>query len=309
MVEAVGRKLATGEGKGKVMAMIPTVVVVRQEEGMARNVMEDMARNVVKGMARNVVEDMARNVMEDMAINVVKDTARNVMEEEESMTAHRILQNTAVAVAALTITTLAAAAEKALEGAETTAAEAATTSISPAAEANEFSGAMHHAQQHTSSSDPSESSLFSSALGMLSGNKQSYADEDLDEQSAVRAHQQMYGGGSGGGGSQQHNSQTLGAGAAMQALKLFSGGGQQQQQQHGEQGKNAFIGAAMGQASQLFDQQQRQGNVDPSTNKQSVINDAAKMAFKMYMKSQTSGGGGGGGGPSGLLGMAGKFLQ
>ncbi|KAL8764822.1 MAG: hypothetical protein Q9209_007866 [Squamulea sp. 1 TL-2023] len=172
---------------------------------------------------------------------------------------------------------------------------------------DEFDGAMHHARQHTSSSDPNESSLFSSALGMLSGNKQSFQDEDLDEDSAVRAHQQMYGGG--GGGGRQHNSEDMGAGAAMQALKMFSGGEQGQQHQQGGGGQNAFIGMAMGQAAKLFDQQQEQGNVDPSTDKQSVVNNAAKMAFKMYMKSQMSGGGSSSGGPAGLLGMASKFMQ
>ncbi len=102
---------------------------------------------------------------------------------------------------------------------------------------------------------------------MLSGNKQSYANEDLDEQSAVQAHQQMYGGGGGGEGrQQQHNSESMGAGAAMQALKMFSGGGDQGQQHHqqgegGGGGQNAFIGMAMGQASKLFDEQKQQGNV------------------------------------------------
>lgn len=90
----------------------------------------------------------------------------------------------------------------------------------------------------------------------------------------------------------------------MQALKMFSGGGgHQQQQQQG--GQNAFIGMAMGQASKLFDQQSQQGRVESGTDKQSVINEAGKMALKMYLKGQA---GGGGGGPGGLMGMAGKFL-
>ena len=119
---------------------------------------------------------------------------------------------------------------------------------------------MHHAQQQHSSSSTNDSSLFSSALGLLSGNKQSLADEDLDEQSAVQAHQQMYG--SGGGEGRQHNSESMGAGAAMQALKMFSGGDQGQQHGGGGGGgQNAFIGMAMGQASKLFDEQQSQGKV------------------------------------------------
>ncbi|KAL9626019.1 MAG: hypothetical protein Q9204_007650 [Flavoplaca sp. TL-2023a] len=119
----------------------------------------------------------------------------------------------------------------------------------------------------------------------------------------------MYGGG-GGSGDRQHNSESMGAGAAMQALKMFSGGDQGQQHGGGGGGgQNAFIGMAMGQASKLFDEQQSQGKVDPSTDKQSVVNNAAKMAFKMYMKSQASGGGAASGGPGGLMGMASKFLQ
>ncbi len=63
----------------------------------------------------------------------------------------------------------------------------------------------------------------------------------------------------------------------------------------------------MGQASRLFDEQSAQGKVEPGADKQSVVNDAAKMALKMYLKSQ-GGAGGAGGGPGGLLGMASKFL-
>ena len=148
---------------------------------------------------------------------------------------------------------------------------------------------------------------------MLSGNKQSLADEDLDEDEAVQAHQSLYG----GGGDRQHNSQSMGAGAAMQALKMFTGGdssggmagggsGTGHQGSQGAGSHNAFIGMAMGQASKLFDQQQAEGKVEQGADKQSVVNQAAKMAFKMYMKNQA---GGGGGGPGGLMGMAGKFMQ
>lgn len=108
----------------------------------------------------------------------------------------------------------------------------------------------------------------------------------------------------------------------MQALKMFTGGGGGGgggQGGHGGGGygheggggmgggQNAFIEMAMKQASGLFDAQHAQGNVEPGADKQSVVNNAAKMAFKMYVKSQ-GGGGGGGGGPGGLMGLAGKFL-
>lgn len=69
--------------------------------------------------------------------------------------------------------------------------------------------------------------------------------------------------------------------------------------------QNAFIGMAMGQASQLFDQQSRAGKVDPGADKQSVVNSAAKMALKMYLK---GGSDGGGAGPGGLMGMAARFM-
>ncbi|KAL8747802.1 MAG: hypothetical protein Q9184_007551 [Pyrenodesmia sp. 2 TL-2023] len=171
---------------------------------------------------------------------------------------------------------------------------------------DDYSGALHHAQEHGNSED---SSLFSSALGMLSGKKKNdYANEDMDEDSAVRAHQAMY---SSEGSGSQHSSQTMGAGAAMQALKLFTGSGSGTDPRPGNS-QNAFIGMAMGQASKLFDEQSAQGKVEPGADKQSMVNDAAKMALKMYLKSQgggaSGGGGGGGGGPGGLMGMASKFL-
>jgi len=143
---------------------------------------------------------------------------------------------------------------------------------------DEFSGAMHHAEQHAGSSG--DSSLFSNALGFLSNNKQNIGNSDLDEQQAVRAHQAMYGGGGGGGGGygggmggqgggQPHSAETVGAGAAMQALKMFTGGGGGGGQggqggmgsQGGGGGQSQFVGMAMAQASKLFDQQSAQGNV------------------------------------------------
>ena len=133
---------------------------------------------------------------------------------------------------------------------------------------SEFSGALSHAQQHGSSSSSSEeTSIFSSALSFLGGNKHELANQDIDEQQAVGAHQAIYGdgrGGGGGGGGQQHSSETMGAGAAMQALKMFTGGGAGhggQGSQGGGNSQNQFIGMAMGQASKLFDQQSSQGNV------------------------------------------------
>ncbi|KAI4158349.1 MAG: hypothetical protein LQ342_007518 [Letrouitia transgressa] len=150
---------------------------------------------------------------------------------------------------------------------------------------NEFDGAISHAQHHSGGGQGDES-LFSSALGFLNGKKHEVDKEDLDEQGAVQAHQAAYGAGG------QHSSETLGQGAAMQALKMFTSG-ESGGHQGGGGGQNAFIGMAMGQASKLFDEKSSQGNVDPSADKQSAVNSAAKMALKMYMKSQVGGGGGG----------------
>ena len=128
---------------------------------------------------------------------------------------------------------------------------------------SDFSGAMQHAQSHSSSD---ETSLFSSALGFLSSNKSHMQNQDVDEEQAIRAHQSLYGGkNQGGGGNQRHDSQTLGMGAAMQAMKMFGQGGAGGQGGGGvagtAQGQNQFIGMAMAQASRLFDEQQGQGKV------------------------------------------------
>lgn len=171
---------------------------------------------------------------------------------------------------------------------------------------NDFSGAEHEARQHAGNSG--DSSLFSTALGMLSGKHQQVQNEGFDEEDAVRQHRNFYGG---GGGQQQASSGNLGSAAAMQALKMFNGGGGSSSGQGSSGGgQNAFIGMAMGQAAKLFDQQSSQGNVQG--NKQDAVASAAQMALKMYMKSEMGGGGssgGSGGGMGGLMSLASKFLK
>ncbi|OCK87590.1 uncharacterized protein K441DRAFT_490334, partial [Cenococcum geophilum 1.58] len=167
---------------------------------------------------------------------------------------------------------------------------------------DDFSGAAQHASHHAG--DSGDSSLFSNALGMLSGKKQHLQNEDIDEDDAVRQHQQMYGG---GGSGQQASSNNMGAAAAMQALKMFTGGQGGGQGGGGGGGQSQFIGMAMAQASKLFDQQSAQGNTHPSATKQDAVSSAAQMALKMYMKSEM-GGGGGGGGMGSLMGFASKFM-
>lgn len=87
----------------------------------------------------------------------------------------------------------------------------------------------------------------------------------------------------------------------MQALKMFSGGGGAS---GGSGSQSQMVSMAMQEASKLFDQQSSQGNVQGGTDKQSVVNQAGKMALQMFLKSQ----GGGGGGASGLMSLASKFF-
>jgi hypothetical protein len=96
----------------------------------------------------------------------------------------------------------------------------------------------------------------------------------------------------------------------MQALKMFTGGSQE----HASGGQNKFIGMAMGQAAQLFDQQSSQGKTQSGATKQDAVAQAAQMALKFYMKSEMGGGGaaasgGSGGGMGGLMNLASKFLK
>lgn len=169
-----------------------------------------------------------------------------------------------------------------------------------------MSSAARHASENAG--DSGDSSIFSSVLSRLTGNKESIAQEDVDEDHAVEAHKQFYG--NNGSGQQPASDSNMGAAAAMQALKMFtggSGGNASAQQSSGSQ--NQFIGMAMAQASKLFDQQSAQGNADSSASKESVVQKAGEMALKMYMKKQLSGGSSGGSsGLGGLMSMASKFL-
>ncbi|CAI7672328.1 unnamed protein product [Penicillium bialowiezense] len=170
---------------------------------------------------------------------------------------------------------------------------------------DDFSSAANHAQEHHGSEDKS---LFSSALSFINERKSQYSGSggEVDEQHAVKAHQEMYGSGSSSG---NHDSNTVGAGAAMQALKMFTGGGSGGSSSDGGMDKNKLIGLAMAQAGKLWDEKQGSG-ANVSGDKQSAVNSAAEMALKMYMKSQGGGvgGTGGAGGASGLLSLASKFL-
>ncbi|CAO2657044.1 Nn.00g058470.m01.CDS01 [Neocucurbitaria sp. VM-36] len=169
---------------------------------------------------------------------------------------------------------------------------------------DEFSSAAQHAQ--SSAGGSGDSSLFSTALGLLSGNKDKLKNEDIDEDDAVKQHEKFYGSGS-HGGNDQASSNNVGAAAAMQALKMFQGGSGEDT----KGGQNQFIGLAMGQAAQLFDQQQSQGKTDPGATKQDAIAQAAQLALKFYLKGGAGGSSGGGssGGLGGLMNIASKFMK
>ncbi|KAJ5183789.1 hypothetical protein N7492_001405 [Penicillium capsulatum] len=169
---------------------------------------------------------------------------------------------------------------------------------------DDFSSAAAHASEHHSDGDKS---LFNSALSFLNERKDALSQSDkyeVDESHAVNSHQAMYGSGSSTG---SHDSGSVGAGAAMQALKMFTSGSGSESGSGGGMDKNKLIGIAMAQAGKLWDEKQGSG-ANMSGDKQSAVNHAAEMALKMYMKGQGNGLGGTGG-PSGLMGLASKFLK
>ncbi|KAK3382489.1 hypothetical protein B0T24DRAFT_16213 [Lasiosphaeria ovina] len=175
---------------------------------------------------------------------------------------------------------------------------------------DDFRGAASHAAEHA----PEDSSFFSDILGQLGQRKQQIAEEDIDEEDAVRNHRNFFDD-SAPTSSDKATSSGMGSAAAMQALKMFSGGSgsssSSSSSSSGSGSQSQFIGLAMAQASKLFDQQASAGNVSSGADKQSVVAKAGEMAFKMYVKSQMSGGGGGpasGSNLSGLLGMASKYM-
>lgn len=120
---------------------------------------------------------------------------------------------------------------------------------------DDFSGAAQHASRHAG--DSGDSGMFSNVLGSLMGQQHHLQNQDVDEEDAVRQHQKFYGG---GGGDSQASSSNIGTAAAMQALKMFGQGGS-------SGSKNEFIGMAMGQAAQLFEQQSANGNTVSSKSR------------------------------------------
>ncbi|KAI1338756.1 hypothetical protein F5Y15DRAFT_97388 [Xylariaceae sp. FL0016] len=167
----------------------------------------------------------------------------------------------------------------------------------PRADDDDMSSAAEHASRHAGSSG--DSSLFSTLIGALGQKKGSLANEDLDEEDAVKQHRRQYE----NDDDDEADDKSMGSAAAMQALKMFSGG--QSGSSHENNSQSAFVGMAMAEASKLFDQKASQGKVSGSSSKESAVMQAGEMALKMYMKSQGGGGSSSGGG---LLSLASKFM-
>ncbi|KAH6609211.1 hypothetical protein Trco_002557 [Trichoderma cornu-damae] len=159
-------------------------------------------------------------------------------------------------------------------------------------EDEELRTAHQQASQHAGSSGNSD--IFSSIINSIGQKKSHLANGEIDEQETIRKHKQSY-----EQDADNLDSSSLGAAAALQALKKFTQG-----ETGSNQSQGAFLGLAMSEASKLFDSKAANGKVSSDASKESVIQQAGEMALKMYFKSQGSGQGG----PSGLLGLASKFL-
>jgi hypothetical protein len=105
-----------------------------------------------------------------------------------------------------------------------------------------------------------DKSFFSSALSFLNNKKDD--DDDIDEGRMQQKHDEVYQ----GRPNERQDSDSLGAAAAMHAFQMFSGGSGKQS--GGSQ--NDFIGMAFREASNLFEKQNSQGNVQSGVDKQSV---------------------------------------
>jgi hypothetical protein len=118
---------------------------------------------------------------------------------------------------------------------------------------------MRGARHHGASDE--DSSLFSSVLSSVNRNRRAHAYDDAtyDESDAVRSHDAFYGSGRDRPEERQAlGDSSIGQAAAMEALKMFTGSGGGA----GDGGGKAdFVGLAMTQASRLYEQQSRGGNL------------------------------------------------
>ncbi|KAF8167656.1 hypothetical protein B0H34DRAFT_682593 [Crassisporium funariophilum] len=158
--------------------------------------------------------------------------------------------------------------------------------------------AIQSAQKHGSG----ESSIFESALGFLSDNKDEHS-KPLDEERVTQDHEQAYGQGEAG----NLSANSMGSAAALQVLKQFTSGGKSSSGSGGSQ--TQLISMAMAEATKLFDS----SGGAASGNKQDAVNGAAMTVMKLLVQSKFGGGGTTGGsnsgGLGGLLSLASKFAK
>ncbi|KAI1167131.1 hypothetical protein F5B18DRAFT_525550 [Nemania serpens] len=173
----------------------------------------------------------------------------------------------------------------------------------PRADDDDWSEAAQHASNHAG--DSGNADLFSNLLGALGQKKNRLADEDIDEDEAVRTHKKYFR--DDDDDDNDADDRSMGSAAAMQALKMFTSG--ESGNTAKTSGQGAFVGLAMAEASKLFDKKASQGKVSSGSSKESAVMQAGETAFKMYLKSQGNNqSSSSSSGASGLLGLASKFL-
>ncbi|KAI1108118.1 hypothetical protein F5Y14DRAFT_109537 [Nemania sp. NC0429] len=172
----------------------------------------------------------------------------------------------------------------------------------PRADDDDWSEAAQHASHHAG--DSGNADLFSNLLGALGQKKNRLADEDIDEDEAVRTHKKYFR----DDDEDDADDRSMGSAAAMQALKMFTSG--ESGNTAKTSGQGAFVALAMAEASKLFDKKASQGKVSSGSSKESAVMQAGEVALKMYLKSQggNQSSSSSSGGASGLLGLASKFL-
>ncbi|KAF4988337.1 hypothetical protein FDECE_15094 [Fusarium decemcellulare] len=157
---------------------------------------------------------------------------------------------------------------------------------------------LDHAQQTASNNAGSsgDKDLFSNILGSLGQKQTKLANEDLNEEDAIKQHKQAY-----DSENEEEDNKSMGTAAAIQALKLFNKG-EAQSGSGSSSSQSAFLGLAMAEASKLFDDKASKGKVSADADKQSVVQKAGEVAFKMYLKNQ-------GEQQGGMMGLASKFMK
>ncbi|KAK7398378.1 hypothetical protein QQX98_012245 [Neonectria punicea] len=156
-----------------------------------------------------------------------------------------------------------------------------------------FNDAKQEASKNAGSSG--DENFFGSILQAVSQKQGKLSHEDIDEEDAIKQHKKTYD----DDDDNDADENSLGPAAALQALKLFNKGESSSSESSGQ---SAYLGLAMSEASKLFDDKSSKDKVSSSTSKDAVVQKAAEVAMKMYMKSQ-------GEQQGGLMGLASKFIK